>query len=42
MQGQAAVELVVESIGLAMRGGGGGENGNKTGDGVLSKRFWRK
>lgn len=34
MQGQAAVELVVEGIELAMRR----ENGNKTGDGVLSKR----
>lgn len=34
MQGQVAVELVVEGIELAMRR----ENGNKTGDGVLSKR----
>lgn len=34
MHGQAAVELVVEVIELAM----GGEHGNKTRDGVLSKR----
>lgn len=34
MQGQTAVELVVEGIQLAMRR----EDGNKPGDGVLSKR----